>query len=144
MLTSQCSVSWASVDSPEESPDRSAVCPRETDRRDSELKAEAREILEQVQSVQQEIMCLRTEGHTIQSDIDHFKRENTNLKQKQKSLRQQIKFSSESVLSKLRSSREDRDEVDLLRRKIAQLEDNLKEVEEKYHSEKKEFTEKNR
>lgn len=131
-------LSWASLDSPEESPDRSLVC------QDDQMKTEAEEIMNQVNCMQKEILGLKSESSTILSDIEQFNRENSSLREKQMTLRQQIKFNSESVLSNLQSRKEELDEIHQLKRKISELEDNLKKVEEKYQSEKKDFTEKNR
>ena len=138
-------MSWASVDSPEESPDQSLVYQLEKDcsHTDSEMRLEAREIIDQVNCMEKEIFSLKNESVTIMNDIENFNRENLSLKEKQKSLRKQIKFNSESFLSKLQLN-EEKDEIQQLRRKIVQLEDNLAEVEQKYKTDKKDLTEKNK
>ena len=141
-------MSWASVDSPEESPDQSLVmyplekdCPRSP--HDMEMKAEAQEIIEQVNCMEKEISSLKNESVIIMNDIEDFNRENLSLLEKQKTLRKQIKFNSESFLSKLQL-KEDKDEIQQLRRKIVELEHNLAEIEQKYQSDKRDLTEKNK
>ena len=138
-------MSWASVDSPEESPDQSLVYQLEADcpRNNTEMDVEAREIIDQVNSMEKEIFNLKNESVIIMNDIENFNRENLSLKEKQKTLRKQIKFNSESFLSKLQLN-EEKDEIQQLRRKIIELEDNLAEVEQKYKSDKKDLTEKNK
>ena len=140
-------MSWASVDSPEESPDQSLVyqlerdCP--PDNNDAEMTVEAREIIEQVNCMEKEIFSLKNESVIIMNDIENFNRENLSLKEKQKTLRKQIKFNSESFLSKLELN-EEKDEIQQLRRKIVQLENNLAEAEQKYKSDKEDLIEKNK
>ena len=138
-------MSWASVDSPEESPDQSLVYQLEVDgpHNNTEMNVEAREIIDQVNSMEKEIFNLKNESVIIMNDIENFNRENLSLKEKQKTLRKQIKFNSESFLSKLQLN-EEKDEIQQLRRKIIELEDNLAEVEQKYKSDKKDLTEKNK
>ena len=138
-------MSWASVDSPEESPDQSLVYQLERDSPHNEVKmtVEAREIIEQVSCMEQEISSLKNESVIIMNDIQNFNRENLSLTEKQKTLRKQIKFNSESFLSKLQLN-EEKDEIQQLRKKIVELEDNLAEVEQKYKSDKKDLTEKNK
>ena len=138
-------MSWASVDSPEESPDQSLVYQLETDcpHNDTEMKVEAREIIDQVSCMEKEISSLKNESIIIMNDIENFNRENLSLKEKQKTLRKQIKFNSESFLSKLELN-EEKDEIQQLRRKIVELENNLAEVEQKYKSDKHDLTEKNK
>ena len=140
-------MSWVSVDSPEESPDQSLVYQLETvcphNNNDLEMTAEAREIVEQVHCMEKDIFSLKNESVIIMNDIENFTRENISLKEKQKSLRKQIKFNSESFLSKLELN-EERDEIQELRRKIRELENSLAEVEQKYKSDKKDLTEKNK
>ena len=138
-------MSWASVDSPEESPDQSLAYQLEVDgpHNNTEMNVEAREIIDQVNSMEKEIFNLKNESVIIMNDIENFNRENLSLKEKQKTLRKQIKFNSESFLSKLQLN-EEKDEIQQLRRKIIELEDNLAEVEQKYKSDKKDLTEKNK
>ena len=138
-------MSWASLDSPEESPDQSLVYQLERDspHTDLEMTVEAREIIHQVDCMEKEISSLKNESVIIMNDIENFNRENLSLKEKQKTLRKQIKFNSESFLSKLQLN-EEKDEIQQLRRKIVQLEDNLAEVEQKYKTDKKDLTEKNK
>ena len=138
-------MSWASVDSPEESPDQSLLYQLEADcpHHNTEMNVEAREIIDQVNCMEKEIFNLKNESVIIMNDIENFNRENLSLKEKQKTLRKQIKFNSESFLSKLQLN-EEKDEIQQLRRKIIELEDNLAEVEQKYKSDKKDLTEKNK
>ena len=106
------------------------------------MKEEAREIIDQVNSMHNEILTLKNESSDIMSDINDFSQENMLLNEKQKTLREQIKFTSEGVLSKIKN--QDEDEIELLKRKISDLEASLKDVEERYETEKKDFREKNR
>ena len=107
------------------------------------MTVEAREIIEQVNCMEKEIFSLKNESVIIMNDIEKFNRENLSLKEKQKTLRKQIKFNSESFLSKLELN-EEKDEIQQLRRKIVELENNLAEVEQKYKSDKQDLTEKNK
>ena len=106
------------------------------------MKEEAREIIDQVNSMHNEILTLKNESSDIMSDINDFSQENMLLNEKQKTLREQIKFTSEGVLSKIKN--QDEYEIELLKRKISDLEASLKDVEERYETEKKDFREKNR
>ena len=138
-------MSWASVDSPEESPDQSLVYQVETDspHKDTEMTVEAGELIDQVDCMEKEIFSLKNESVIIMKDIENFNRENLSLKEKQKTLRKQIKFNSESFLSKLLLN-EETGEIQQLRRKIVELENNLAEVEQKYKCDKIDLTEKNK
>ena len=97
---------------------------------------------DQVNCMQNEILSLKNESSNIMSDIKDFSQENMLLNEKQKTLREHIKFTSEGVLSIIKN--EDEAEIELLKRKISDLEANLKDVEERYQTEKKDFREKNR
>ena len=138
-------MSWASVDSPEESPDQSLVYQVGTDspHKDTEMTVEAGELIDQVNCMEKEIFSLKNESVIIMKDIENFNRENLSLKEKQKTLRKQIKFNSESFLSKLLLN-EETGEIQQLRRKIVELENNLAEVEQKYKCDKIDLTEKNK
>ena len=129
-------MSWASLDSPEESPDRSLSY------QECRMKEEAREIIDQVNCMQNEILSLKNESSNIMSDIKDFSQENMLLNEKQKTLTEHIKFTSEGVLSKIKN--EDEAEIELLKRKISDLEANLKDVEERYQTKNKDLREKNR
>ena len=106
------------------------------------MKEEAREIIDQVNCMQNEILSLKNESSNIMSDIKDFSQENMLLNEKQKTLTEHIKFTSEGVLSKIKN--EDEAEIELLKRKISDLEANLKDVEERYQTENKDLREKNR
>ena len=133
------------MDSPEESPDQSLVYQVGTDspHKDTEMTVEAGELIDQVNCMEKEIFNLKNESVIIMNDIENFSRENLSLKEKQKTLQKQIKFNSESFLSKLQL-KEDKDEIQQLRRKIVELEHNLAEIEQKYQSDKRDLTEKNK